>query len=106
MEEIKRCRPAAKSIASGQVLKRPYSWEEGRVIVREMTEQMTLELVAKGYAAEGVTLFVGYESFGREGSLSYEGPVNLHFGFRARHGKTARTHRRAFLYHESRAAPV
>lgn len=80
MEEIKRYRPAAKSIASGQVLKRPYSWEEGRVIVREMTEQMTLDLVAKGYAAEGITLFVGYESFGREGSLSYEGPVSLHFG--------------------------
>ena len=80
MEEIKHYRPAAKSIASGQVLKRPYSWEEGRVIVREMTEQMTLELVAKGYAAEGVTLFVGYESFSREGSLSYEGLVSLHFG--------------------------
>lgn len=80
MKQIKAYAPAAKSIASGQVLKRPYSWAEGRVVVREMADQVTLELAAKGCAAGGVTLYVGYEAFGREGSFSYEGPVKERFG--------------------------
>ena len=80
MEAIKRYRPAAKSMASGQVLKRPYSWEEGRIVVREMAEQVALELLDKGYAAEGVTLYVGYESFGREGSSAYQGVTRIRYG--------------------------
>ena len=80
MEQIKAYSPSAKSIASGQVLKRPYSWEEGRLVVREMADQVALDLAGKCYTAEGVTLYVGYESFGRDGSLTYEGPVNLRFG--------------------------
>lgn len=80
MEHIKSYAPATKSIASGQVLKRGYTWKEGRVVVREMAEQVALELAGRGYAAEGVTLYVGYEAFGREASASYEGPVKLQFG--------------------------
>ena len=80
MEEIKGYRPAAKSLASGQVLKRAYSWEEGRLIVREMAEQVVFELLDRGYVAEGVTLYVGYESFGREGSSAYQGVTRIRYG--------------------------
>ncbi|MGI6256355.1 MAG: Y-family DNA polymerase [Acutalibacter sp.] len=81
MEEIKSYRPATKSLASGQVLPRAYSWEEGRLAVKEMTEQVVLGLVEQGYAAEGVTLYVGYQTLNR--NSAYSGPVKVnHYGRR------------------------
>ena len=59
MEQIKAYKPATKSLANGQVLPRAYSWEEGRLAVKEMTEQVVLGLVEQGYVAEGVTFMWG-----------------------------------------------
>ena len=39
MEQIKAYKPATKSLANGQVLPRAYTWEEGRLAIKEMTEQ-------------------------------------------------------------------
>ena len=61
MKQIKAYKPATKSLASGQVLPRAYTWEEGRLAVKEMTEQVVLGLVEQGYVAEGITLYVGYQ---------------------------------------------
>ena len=81
MEQIKAYKPATKSLANGQVLPRAYSWEEGRLAVKEMTEQVVLGLVDQGYVAEGVTLYVGYQILGKEGMSSYQGPVRVnHYG--------------------------
>lgn len=79
MAEIKRYKPATKSLANGQVLPRAYSWEEGRLAVREMTEQVVLGLVEQGYVAEGVTLYVGYQILSKEGLSSYHGPVKINY---------------------------
>ena len=81
MAEIKRYKPATKSLANGQVLPRAYTFEEGRLAVREMTEQVVLGLVEQGYVAEGVTLYVGYQILSKEGLSSYHGPVKVnHYG--------------------------
>ena len=81
MAEIKAYKPATKSLANGQVLPRAYSWEEGRLAVKEMTEQVVLGLVEQGYVAEGVTLYVGYQILSKEGLSSYQGPVKVnHYG--------------------------
>ncbi len=61
MEEIKAYRPEANSLGSGQVLQRPYSFDGGRLIVREMTDLLALELVDKGLATDSVVLTVGYD---------------------------------------------
>lgn len=61
MEHIKAYRPAATSISSGQVLMRPYEYEEGRLIVREMTELLALDLVRKGLVTKQVLLTIGYD---------------------------------------------
>ena len=53
MAEIKRYKPATKSLANGQVLPRAYTFEEGRLAVREMTEQVVLGLVEQGCARPG-----------------------------------------------------
>ena len=45
---IKSYEPQTNSLTSGQVLMKPYNYEKGRLIVREMTELMVLDLVKKG----------------------------------------------------------
>ena len=59
--DIKAYKPQSHSISSGQVLPRNYSFEEGRLIVHEMTDLLVLDLVDKGLSAESITLLLGYD---------------------------------------------
>ncbi|MBR6315763.1 MAG: DNA methylase [Lachnospiraceae bacterium] len=61
MDLIKSYRPQTNSISSGQVLSEPYSKEKGRLIVREMTELLVLDLVKKGLVTKQMVLTVGYD---------------------------------------------
>lgn len=79
MEQIKAYKPSTKSLANGQVLPRAYSWEEGRLAVKEMTEQVVLGLVEQGYVAEGVTLYVGYQILSRESASAYHGSLKVNY---------------------------
>ncbi len=58
---IKSYQPQSNSLSSGQVLMEPYSFEKGRLIVREMTELMALDLVRKGMVTRQMTLTIGYD---------------------------------------------
>lgn len=80
---IKSYRPSAKSISSGQVLKEPYSFEKGRLIVHEMMTLLSLDLVKKGVVTKKITLTVGYdrESLIGERGKKYKGAVvKDHYG--------------------------
>ena len=59
--EIKAYRPESHSVSLGQVLSTPYSYEKGRLIVREMTDLLVLDLVEKGLDADQMVLTVGYD---------------------------------------------
>lgn len=59
--DIKAYRPENHSISQGQVLSCPYSRSKARLIVKEMTDQLVLDLVGKGLATDQVTLTVGYD---------------------------------------------
>ena len=58
---IRSYRPETKSISSGQVLSEPYSTEDGKLIVREMTELLSLDLVRKKLVTKQITLTVNYD---------------------------------------------
>jgi DNA polymerase V len=58
---IKSYRPESRSLSSAQVLKEPYGWEGGRLIVREMTELLVLELVRKGFVTKQLSLTIDYD---------------------------------------------
>lgn len=60
MAQIHAYRPKAHSMGSGQVLMRDYSFEEARVVLREMVDNLVLELVDKGLVCGHIALFVGY----------------------------------------------
>ena len=61
MADIKAYRPEASSACSGQVLHCPYTAKKARLVVREMTEQMALDLVEKRSVTDQVVLTVGYD---------------------------------------------
>ncbi|MBF4692132.1 Y-family DNA polymerase [Fusibacter ferrireducens] len=58
--DIKAYKPKTNCLSSGQVLMKNYSFEEGRLIVREMADLLCLDLVDKGLITDSVTLYVGY----------------------------------------------
>ncbi|MBQ1476589.1 MAG: DNA methylase [Erysipelotrichaceae bacterium] len=62
MEDIKSYLPNSNSLSNGQVLKEPYSFEKGKVIVREMAYSLSLDLVDKGLVTDHVSLYIGYDS--------------------------------------------
>ena len=83
MEVIKQYRPSTNSISSGQVLHCPYDYDKGRLIVREMTEALVLDLVRKGVVTKQIVLTIGYDRESLEGDRGkrYTGPVVMdHYG--------------------------
>ena len=61
IESIKAYRPATNSICSGQVLHCPYNYENTKLIVKEMTELLALDLVEKGLVTNQIVLEIGYD---------------------------------------------
>lgn len=61
MEQIKAYKPETNSISSGQVLQCPYDFQKGRLVVREMTDLLALDLVEKKLVTDQLTLTVGYD---------------------------------------------
>jgi len=61
MDLIKAYKPETTSIGSGQVLQCPYSFEKGKLIVREMTDLLVLDLVEKRLVTDQMVLTVGYD---------------------------------------------
>ncbi len=59
--DIKAYKPSSNSISSGQVLQCAYSFEKARLVVREMTEGLVLDLVDKGLVTDQLVLTVGYD---------------------------------------------
>ena len=59
--DVKAYKPTTNSTSSGQVLQCPYNYEKARLIVREMTDLLVLDLVNKGLVTDQMVLTVGYD---------------------------------------------
>ena len=82
IDDIKAYRPSANSLSIGQVLQAPYTFDKAKIIVREMTEQLTLDMVAKNLKTDQIELTIGYdtESLTRpEIRSGYHGEVKTDF---------------------------
>ena len=84
IESIKAYKPVTNSLSSGQVLHCPYNYEDTKLIVKEMTELLTLDLVKKNLVTSKMVLTIGYDIenlSNPEISKSYLGEVTLdHYG--------------------------
>ena len=61
IEDIRAYQPENKSIGSGQVLHCPYDFDKAKMVVREMTELLVLDLVEKRLVTDQIVLTVGYD---------------------------------------------
>ena len=84
MTEIKAYKPSANSIGAGQVLHEPYPFDKARLVVREMTDQLVLDLVDKRLVTDQLVLTVGYDRenlTNPEITKKYQGGVTTdHYG--------------------------
>ena len=61
MADIKAYKPQSSSVGSGQVLHCPYPFDKAGLVVREMADQLALDLVDKDLVADQIVLTVGYD---------------------------------------------
>ena len=59
--DIKAYKPESSSVGSGQVLQNPYPHDKAKLVVREMADLLSLDLVEKGLVTDQLTLTVGYD---------------------------------------------
>lgn len=59
--DIKGYKPETNSIGSGQVLHCPYDAKQAKIIVREMTDALVLDLVEKKLVTDQIVLDIGYD---------------------------------------------
>lgn len=59
--QIKAYKPQKNSIGSGQVLHCAYTADKAKLIVKEMTDLLVLDLVDKGLVTDQIVLTVGYD---------------------------------------------
>lgn len=75
MADIKNYKPLHNCLSSGQVLSSDYDFEGTRLLVKEMADQMSLDLVAQNKVTQSVTLHLSYSP--RLGMESAHGSGNL-----------------------------
>jgi DNA polymerase V len=61
IKDVKSYIPTTTSLSSGQVLSEPYDFNKARIIVREMAELLTLDMVKKNFITDNITLTIGYD---------------------------------------------
>ena len=80
IKDIKAYRPTSQSLGSSQVLPCPYSAEKARLVLREMVDQLVLDLADKKLVTDQLVLTVGYDIENLavpQRCSNYQGPVVL-----------------------------
>ena len=80
IKDIKAYRPTSQSLGSSQVLPCPYSAEKARLVLREMVDQLVLDLADKKLITDQLVLTVGYDIENLavpQRCSNYQGPVVL-----------------------------
>lgn len=82
--DIKAYQPESNSLSSGQVLAEPYPCDKARLVMREMTEALSLDLVSRRLVTDQLLLTVCYDTENLKDPLrkkTYDGPVESdHYG--------------------------
>ena len=76
--DIKAYKPKAHSLSVGQVLPRPYAYDEARLVFAEMVEQLSMDLVSGGLATDCLTFWVAFDPVSLEAG-SYDGPLAIDY---------------------------
>ena len=84
IKDVKSYKPTTNSVSSGQVLHCPYEYKKARLIVKEMSDLLALDLVAKNLVTNQLVITIGYDIDNLtipEIKAKYDGDITLdHYG--------------------------
>ena len=61
VEAVKAYKPESNSLGSGQVLHQPYEADKARLVLREMADLLSMDLVDKGFVTDQLVVTIGYD---------------------------------------------
>lgn len=82
MKAIKDYRPEFNSFSSGQVLNQPYTYRKARVVIQEMADQASLNLVSRRLVTDQIVINVGYDTESlkaHDGMDEYTGDISTDY---------------------------
>ncbi len=62
VEAVKAYRPASSSLSTGQILHQPYESDKARLVLREMADSLSMELLEKGLLTDQLVLTISYDA--------------------------------------------
>lgn len=60
IKEIKQYKPKSNSISNSQILFKDYNFEDTKIVLTEMVELLSLQLIEKNMQTESISLYIGY----------------------------------------------
>jgi len=80
IKDIKAYKPRTNSLSHGQVLSRPYSYEQARTVIKEMVESLVQDMIVKDVTSSSFTINIMYDRLSIDNG-EYEGAVCMdHYG--------------------------
>ena len=79
MADIKGYHSSSHSLSNGQVLPRPYLYDEARLVFMEMIDILCSEMFCKNITSRGATWWCSYDWKSLEKCPEYEGPIAIDF---------------------------
>lgn len=77
IKDIKEYKPEAHSLSIGQVLTCGYEYSKAKTIIKEMSEQLSLDLLKKNLVTDQITISIMYD---KDSNLNnYHGPLAMDF---------------------------
>lgn len=79
MSDIKQYKNKSHSLSKGQVLPRPYQYDEAKLVFTEMIDLLATDLLSQNLTAGGLSFWVSFDPKSLEENPYYEGPVSIDF---------------------------
>ena len=79
LQDIKNYKPKSNSRSVGQVLPRPYKFDEARLVLSEMIDQLAFDLVTRETKTKELSYWVSFDPISIEEVPSYSGPVTYDY---------------------------
>lgn len=79
MQDIKSFQPSRNSLSNGQVLPRPYKYEEARIVFLEMIDVLCADMYRKNLISRVFTWWISFDWKSLEECPGYDGPLAIDF---------------------------
>ena len=76
IKDVKQYKPVSKSTTVGQVLHEPYDYKRGRIVIKEMAEELASKLFEKNIYTKNIAISLGYDI---SSTLRYDGDLDVDY---------------------------